>query len=51
MGFEPTTLCLGSRCATTALHPLSVSDIILESADKVKIRLTGNCSGVDRIAI
>ena len=21
MGFEPTAACLGSRCATTALHP------------------------------
>ena len=42
MGFEPTTLCLGSRCATTALHPLSVTIIIPESADIVKIRQTGN---------
>ena len=22
VGFEPTTTCLGSRCATTAPHPL-----------------------------
>jgi nitrogen regulatory protein PII len=28
MGFEPTTTCLGSRCATVALHPQTYSIIL-----------------------
>ncbi len=28
MGFEPTTLGLGSRCSTTELHPLATVDYI-----------------------
>ena len=32
MGFEPTAACLGSRCATTALHPHDIREAQLSCA-------------------
>lgn len=29
MGFEPTAACLGSRCATAALHPLAIQSLLV----------------------
>ncbi len=40
-GFEPATLCLGSKCATVAPLPLGVSAIIARSVGHVKRRNGG----------
>ena len=45
MGFEPTTVCLGSRYATTASHPLSQGNYIIPiRRRKVKFCFVGACA-------
>ncbi len=47
MGFEPTTLCLGSRCATTALHPPSILPLYPRIAGKSSFFVRGCARNFD----